>query len=79
MPVAGAVKANPAADRLHLPGYQGTVVVYDHQGQPVQRLLAPGTEAGTALDTSAWPEGLYVVTGCNLLGEWQRCNVQIQH
>ena len=70
---------NPAADRLHLPGYQGAVVVYNHQGQPMHSLSAPGTETGAALDTSAWPEGLYVVTGRNLLGEWQRHNVQIQH
>ncbi len=70
---------NPAADRLHLPGYRGAVAVYDHRGQPVQRLLAPGTEAGATLDTSAWPAGLYVVTGRNLLGAWQRHNVQIQH
>ncbi len=73
------VYPNPAADRLHLPGYRGAVAVYDHRGQPVQRLLAPGTEAGAILDTSAWPAGLYVVTGRNLLGEWQRHNVQIQH
>lgn len=70
---------NPATGRLHLPGYQGPVVVYDHRGQPVQRLLAPATEAGADVDTSAWPEGIYVVTGRNLRGKWQRHNVQIQH
>ncbi len=70
---------NPAASRLQLPGYQGAVVVYNQQGTPVQTLLLPGTAAGAALDTSAWPEGLYVVTGRNLSGEFQRHNVQIQH
>ena len=70
---------NPAASRLQLPGYHGPVVVYNQQGTPVQTLLAPGTAAGAVLDTSAWPEGLYVVTGRNLAGEFQRHNVQIQH
>ena len=46
--------------------------------KPVQRLLAPGTAAGATVDTSTWPEGLYVVTGRNLTGAFQRHNVQIQ-
>jgi hypothetical protein len=70
---------NPATSHLQLPGYQGAVVVYNQQGKPVHRLLAPGTEYGTAVDTSTWPDGLYVVTGRNLLGEFQRHNVQVQH
>ena len=69
---------NPAAGTLQLPGYQGTVVVYNQQGKPVQRLLAPGTAAGATVDTSTWPEGLYVVTGRDLHGAFQRHNVQIQ-
>ena len=44
----------------------------------MQRLLAPGTAAGATLDTSTWPAGLYVVTGRNLTGAFQRHNVQIQ-
>ena len=70
---------NPAANRLYLPGYRGTVMVYDHQGRPVQQLLAPGTETGAAIDTSAWLDGLYMITGSNLSGVWQRHSVQIQH
>ena len=70
---------NPAAGTLHLPGYQGPVVVYNPQGKPVQTLLAPGTAAGASVDTRAWPAGLYVVTGRDLTGAFQRHNVQIQH
>ena len=69
---------NPVAGTLHLPSYQGPVVVYNQQGKPVHRLLAPGTDTGATVDTSTWPEGLYVVTGRNLTGAFQRHNVQIQ-
>ncbi len=69
---------NPATVTLQLPGYRGQVVVYNQQGKPVQTLLAPGTDYGIAVDTSTWPEGLYVVTGRSLAGEFLRHNVQIQ-
>ena len=70
---------NPAANTLQLPGYQGTVLVYNQQGQQIHSLLAPGTATGATVDTRTWPEGLYVVTGRNLRGEFERHNVQIQH
>ena len=78
-PAPSAPYPNPAAGTLHLPGYQGPVVVYNPQGKPVQTLLAPGTAAGASVDTRAWPAGLYVVTGRDLTGAFQRHNVQIQH
>ena len=70
---------NPATGGLHLPGYQGQVVVYNPQGTPVHTLMAPGTASGTTVDTSTWPAGLYVVTGRNLAGGFVRHNVQVQH
>ena len=70
---------NPAAGTLQLPGYRGQVVVYNQQGKPVHTQLAPGTDYGATVDISTWPEGLYVVTGRGLGGEFVRHNVQIQH
>jgi hypothetical protein len=70
---------NPAANSLQLPGYQGAVTVYNQQGKLMHTLLAPGTATGTAVDTHSWPAGLYVVTGRNLRGTFERHTVQIQH
>ena len=77
--VPSAPYPNPATGALQLPGYQGSVVVYNQQGKEIHRLLAPGTDYGAAVDTSTWPDGLYVVTGRNLRGEFMRHNVQVRH
>jgi hypothetical protein len=78
-PAPAAPYPNPATGRLQLPDYQGTVVVYNQLGKPMHQLLAPGTGPDATVDTSTWPEGLYVVTGRNILGEFLRHNVQVQH
>lgn|GEM_PF-851144 len=78
-PAPSAPYPNPATGTLQLPGYYGTVMVYNQLGKPVQQSLAPGTNDGATVDTSAWPDGLYVITGRNQLGEFLRHNVQIQH
>ena len=70
---------NPTTVSLRLPGYRGEVVVYNQQGQPIHTFLAPGTPYGAEVNTSAWPEGLYVVTGRDLSGAFVRYNVQVQH
>ena len=70
---------NPATTNLQLPGYRGTVVIYNQLGRATHSLQAPGTDYGATVDVSAWPEGLYVVTGRDLSGKFVRRNVQIHH